>query len=305
MEIKDMQAFFAVVEEGNISHAALRLDVAQPALSRQMKRLEEGLGVQLFERGSRRIRLTEAGSLLYSRVERILGMVDGTVREITEIGSGLAGTIRLGTVTSSGALLLPDLMREFHRRVPQVTFQLWEAEGTRVLEMLDSRIIEIGLTRTQVDASFYESLTLTNEPLVMVMNRRHLCGASPEEVRLAELRAAPIILPLRWKRVFLTHCQRAGFTPGVICESDSIVQNVLAVRAGLGCALLPLSVRSLLPDDGQIVIKKLVEPEILTHTVMSWLKNHTLSAAASHFVDLFREMFAPEESRGKEEKTSE
>ena len=106
MEIKDMRAFYAIVEEGNISHAAQRLDIAQPALSRQMKRLETSLGVQLFERGSRRIRLTDAGRVLYSRVEHILGMVDGTVREITEIGSGIAGSIQLGTITTSGALLL-------------------------------------------------------------------------------------------------------------------------------------------------------------------------------------------------------
>ena len=107
MEIKDMRAFYAIVEEGNISHAAQRLDIAQPALSRQMKRLETSLGVQLFERGSRRIRLTDAGRVLYSRVEHILGMVDGTVREITEIGSGIAGSIQLGTITTSGALPLP------------------------------------------------------------------------------------------------------------------------------------------------------------------------------------------------------
>ena len=129
MEIKDMRAFYAIVEEGNISHAAQRLDIAQPALSRQMKRLESSLGVQLFERGSRRIRLTDAGRVLYSRVEHILGMVDGTVREITEIGSGVAGSIQLGTITTSGALLLPELITEFHRRYPQVTYQIWEAEG--------------------------------------------------------------------------------------------------------------------------------------------------------------------------------
>lgn len=297
MEIKDMQAFYAVVEEGNISHAAMRLDMAQPALSRQMKRLEDNLGVQLFERGSRRIRLTEPGRLLYSRVEHILSMVDSTVQEIMEIGSGVAGTLRLGTVTSSGALLLPELMREFHRRVPQVTFQIWEAEGTRVLEMLDHRVIEIGITRTQVDANLYESLMLTNEPLVIVMNRDQLCGESADEVRISELRSQPIILPLRWKGAFLTQCKQEGFMPDVICESDSIVQNVLAVRAGLGCALLPHSARSLLTDDGQLVLKKLVEPEIMTHTVMSWLRNHPLSAGASRFVALFREMFLPAEER--------
>ena len=163
MEIKDMQAFYAVVEEGNISHAALRLDIAQPALSRQMKRLESSLGVKLFERGSRRIRLTEAGQLLYSRVEHILGMVDGTVREITEIGTGVAGSIRIGTIVSSGAQFLPQIMRSFHARYPQVIFQIWEGEGTRVFELLDSRAIEIGVTRTQADANLYDSIILSND----------------------------------------------------------------------------------------------------------------------------------------------
>ena len=170
MEIKDMRAFYAIVEEGNISHAAQRLDIAQPALSRQMKRLETSLGVQLFERGSRRIRLTDAGRVMYSRVEHILGMVDGTVREITEIGSGVAGSIRLGTITTSGAMLLPELISEFHSRYPNVTYQIWEAEGARILELLDNRVIEIGITRTQVDSKVYESIVLPNEPLVLIMN---------------------------------------------------------------------------------------------------------------------------------------
>lgn len=292
MEIKDMQAFYTVVEEGNISHAAIRLAIAQPALSRQMKRLESSLGVQLFERGSRRIRLTEAGRLLHTRVERILGMVDGTVREITEIGTGVAGALRLGTITSSGALVLPCLMREFHRRYPMVKFQIWEGEGTRILEMLDSHGIEIGITRAQVDAALYESVVLANEPLVLMMNRQTgIAGAAEDTVRIAELAGRPIIVPLRWKAVFEEHCRQAGFTPHFISESDSVVQDVLSVRAGLGMALLPLSAKSLVADDGALVIKKLVEPEILTHTVVSWLKGRTLSASAQHFVTLLKEMY--------------
>jgi len=184
--IKDMRAFFAIVEEGNISHAAQRLGVAQPALSRQMKHLEENLHVKLFERGSRRIRLTEAGQVLYNRVESILGMVDGTVREITEIGSGTKGTVRIGTITSSGAMILPDLIAQFRKIYPDVTFEIWEAEGARILELLDSRIIEIAITRTQVDNLNYELLVLPNEPLVMVMNSQNVCGKG-DTIRLAEL----------------------------------------------------------------------------------------------------------------------
>ena len=292
MEIKDMQAFYAVVEEGNISHAAIRLGVAQPALSRQMKRFEEQLGATLFERGSRRIRLTEAGHILFKRVGHILGMVDGAVREITELGAGLTGTLRIGTITSSGALVLPRVIREFHRLYPRVTFQLWEGEGTRVLSLLDSRGIEIAVTRTQVDSENYESMILSNEPLVMVMNRSScICGQEPDTVKTSELRDQPVIVPLRWKATFEAQCRQAGFEPNIICESDSIVQDVLNVRTGLGMALVPASAKSLITDDGELAVKKLTEPEILTHTVVSWLKGRALSSNAAHFLALLRDIY--------------
>lgn len=302
MEIKDMRAFYAIVEEGNISHAAQRLDIAQPALSRQMKRLETSLGVQLFERGSRRIRLTDAGRVLYSRVEHILGMVDGTVREITEIGSGIAGSIQLGTITTSGALLLPELISEFHRRYPQVTYQIWEGEGARILELLDNRVIEIAITRTQVDSKVYESIVLPNEPLVVVMNKDQVIGASDSEVRMEELRDMPIIIPLRWQSLFIANCRKLGFDPHILCVSDSIVQDLLLVKRGMGAAILPVSSRTLLTD-GNLHYKKLVSPEMSTHTVIAWLKNRTLSSSSEHFIKLFREMFLGERAQQGDEET--
>ncbi|MBO5650562.1 MAG: LysR family transcriptional regulator [Selenomonas sp.] len=293
MDIKDMRAFYAIVEEGNISHAAQRLDIAQPALSRQMKRLETSLGVQLFERGSRRIRLTDAGRVMYTRVEHILGMVDGTVREITEIGSGIAGSIRLGTITTSGALLLPELISEFHSRYPNVTYQIWEAEGARILELLDNRVIEIGITRTQVDSKVYESIVLPNEPLVLIMNKEQEIGAASDKVELKELKDQPIIIPLRWQSVFIANCRKLGFEPNIICVSDSIVQDLLLAKMGMGMALLPVSSKTLLTD-GNLIYKKLIEPEMSTHTVIAWLKNRTLSSSSEHLIRLFREMFLGE-----------
>ena len=293
MDIKDMRAFYAIVEEGNISHAAQRLDIAQPALSRQMKRLETSLGVQLFERGSRRIRLTDAGRVMYTRVEHILGMVDGTVREITEIGSGIAGSIRLGTITTSGALLLPELISEFHSRYPNVTYQIWEAEGARILELLDNRVIEIGITRTQVNSKVYESIVLPNEPLVLIMNKEQEIGAASDKVELKELKDQPIIIPLRWQSVFIANCRKLGFEPNIVCVSDSIVQDLLLAKMGMGMALLPVSSKTLLTD-GNLIYKKLIEPEMSTHTVIAWLKNRTLSSSSEHLIRLFREMFLGE-----------
>ncbi len=288
--IKDMRAFFAIVEEGNISHAAQRLGIAQPALSRQMKHLEENLHVKLFERGSRRIRLTEAGQVLYNRVEGILGMVDGTVREITEIGSGTKGTIRIGTITTSGAMILPDLIAEFRKIYPEVIFEIWEAEGARILELLDSRLIEIAITRTQVDNLAYELLVLPNEPLVMVMNSQNVCGAADDTIRLAELENQQLIIPLRWKSNFIAACKKLDFNPKIICVSDSIVQDLLMVKMNLGMAMIPVSSKRLLTD-GDLIYKRIVEPEMTTHTVIAWRKNQTLSTACKNFVELFKRMF--------------
>ncbi len=288
--IKDMRAFFAIVEEGNISHAAQRLDVAQPALSRQMKRLEEKLNVKLFERGSRRIRLTDAGRVLYGRVENILGMVDGTVREITEIGTGAKGSIRIGTITTSGAMILPDLISEFHKIYPNITFEIWEAEGARILELLDSHLIEIAITRTQVDNLAYELLVLPNEPLVIVMNKNNPCGEDEHFIKLEELKNQSIIIPLRWKSIFETNCKKIGFEPEIICVSDSVVQDLMMVKKNLGVALIPISSRELLTD-GNLVYKQIIEPEMKTHTVISWLKNQTLSTACTHFIDMFKKMY--------------
>lgn len=288
--IKDMRAFFAIVEEGNISHAAQRLGVAQPALSRQMKKLEEKLNVKLFERGSRRIRLTDAGRVLYGRVENILGMVDGTVREITEIGTGSKGSIRIGTITTSGAMILPDLISEFRKKYPNVTFEIWEAEGARVLELLDNRLVEIAITRTQVDNLAYELLVLPNEPLVMVMNKKSECGRKKDVVELNELKNQNFIVPLRWKTTFETNCKKLNFEPKIICVSDSIVQDLLMVKMNLGVAMIPISSSKLLTD-GDLIYKRLIKPEINTHTVVSWLKNQTLSTACKNFVDMFKNMF--------------
>ena len=288
--LKDMRAFFAIVEEGNISHAAQRLGIAQPALSRQMKRLEEKLDIKLFERGSRRIRLTEAGRLLYDRVENIIGMVDGTVREITEIGTGAKGSIRIGTITTSGAMILPELISEYHKAYPNITFEIWEAEGARILELLDSHLIEIAITRTQVDNQSYELLILPNEPLVMVMNKNFAFGASEDTVSFAELKDHPLIIPLRWKSIFETNCLNAGVYPKIFCVSDSIVQGLLMAKMNLGAAMIPISSKQLLTD-GDLIYKRLVNPEMTTHTVLSWLKNQTLSTACKNFLDMFRKKF--------------
>ena len=286
-----MRAFYAVVEEGNISHAALQLGVAQSALSRQMKRLEEFLGVRLFERGSRLIRLTEAGRDFYSRVENILGLFDHAVAETREIGEGAAGSVRLGTITTSGVMILPRLMAEFHQKYPNVQFELWEADGGRIMELLDNRVIEIAITRTQVDNEFYDSFVLPNEPLTIVMRSDdRLTENNDETLPLEKLKDVPLIIPLRWQNTLKEICKKIGFTPNIVCVSRTSAMDLLFVKRGLGAAILPASATAEF-SDGSLVAKKLVEPQISTHTVIAWLKNQPLSGSSRNLLNFFREMF--------------
>ncbi|CVK20096.1 LysR family transcriptional regulator [Sporomusa sphaeroides] len=290
MDIRDMRNFYAIVEAGNISNAAKRLNIAQPPLSKQMKQLEEQLGVQLFERGSRRIRLTEAGQLLRERAEQILGLVDGTVKEITELNSNLAGTLSIGTVTTSGATLLPNLLSRFHDLYPDVTFQLWEGDGYRILELLDNRVIEIGIIRAPFDSEIYESITLPDEPLMIAMKRDGCqCGEDPEVIRLAELAGQPLIIPRRWQAMVEEWCEKAGFAPNIVCLCDGILLNILWVKLGIGMALVPKSTE-VLSSDAELIYKTIVEPSVSTQTVIVWVRNRNLSASSRHFLALLQDL---------------
>ncbi|SFM18948.1 LysR family transcriptional regulator [Pelosinus propionicus] len=289
MDIREMKYFYAIAEEGNISNASKRLNIAQPALSRQMKQLEDKLGVQLFERGSRRIKLTEAGLLMRERVEQILDLVEGTMNEITELHSGAAGTISIGTVTTSGAILLPNLIDQFHKLYPNVTFQLWEGDGFRILELLDKGIIEVGIIRAPFDSAIYESITLPDEPLVIAMKRDSGSGEDSENIRLSELNHQPLIIPIRWKSMFVEWCAKAGFKPNIVCLCDGIIMNILWAKMEIGMALVPKSAEGLIADSA-LTYKTIVEPTVSTQTIIVWLRNRRLSASSKHFIDLLRDL---------------
>ena len=190
-------------------------------------------------------------------------------------------------------MILPELISDFHKIYPNVTFEIWEAEGARIIELLDSHLIEIAITRTQVDNMAYELLVLPHEPLVMVMNKKNSCGRKSDRVKFKELRGQNLIIPSRWKSIFENNCRKVGFEPNILCVSDSVVQDLLLVKMNLGIAMIPVSSQKLLTD-GDLIYKRLVEPEMTTHTIMAWLKNQTLSTACKNFVDMFKEKFLAE-----------
>lgn len=151
MDIRQLRYFITIAEEGNITKAARRLHIAQPPLSQQLKLLEEELGVKLVERGSRQIQLTDAGKILRHRAEQVVELVDSTIKELKDFNEGLQGTLSVGTVPSSGSTLLPERIYNFHENYPGVSFQIWEGDTYRILDLLNNGVIEIGIVRTPIN----------------------------------------------------------------------------------------------------------------------------------------------------------
>jgi LysR family transcriptional regulator, salicylic acid-responsive activator of bsdBCD len=290
MDIRQLKYFMAIVEEGQISRAAKRLHMAQPPLSLQLKMLEENLGVQLIERNTKSLRLTEAGHALYQRAEQIVGLVDSTTKEIREFDQGLRGTLGIGSPPGIGHLYMPSRIADFHAQYPDVTFRWREGNTYRVLELLNSHVIEVGIVRLPIDENAYEWKPLVIEPWVAVL-RRSPDQARPSSVTLPELAQEPLLMMQRQQGIFShdmvwDELRAADVEPTVFCESDNVMALLMLVELGLGAAIVPRSAAMLKPSE-TLHIAEIRGCKLESAVAITWLKGQRLSAAAKQFLEMF------------------
>ena len=169
MDLKQLRYFMAIVEERQITAAARRLHMAQPPLSNQMKMLEDEIGLQLFRRGPHHIELTEAGELLAARAAQLLDMAAMTKRELQDLKQGLCGTLAIGTVSSSGNLLMHEGMQAFRAKFPRVHFEIHDGNTYQLIDMLEKRLIEIAIVRTPFNAARFNCKYRQPEPMIAAM----------------------------------------------------------------------------------------------------------------------------------------
>lgn len=290
MDIRQLKYFMAIVEEGQISRAARRLHMAQPPLSLQLKTLEEELGVQLIERNTKSLRLTEAGHALYQRAEQIVGLVESTTKEIREFDQGLRGTLAIGSPPGIGHLYMPPRIAEFNAQFPEVNFQWREGNTYRVLELLNSHVIEVGIVRLPIDENSYEWTPLVTEPWVAVTRR--LAGqARPPSITLPELAREPLLMMQRQQGIFShdmvwDELRAADVTPTVFCESDNVLALLALVQLGLGAAIVPRSAAALRSNE-DLHVMEITGCKLESAVAITWLRGQRLSAAAKQFLAMF------------------
>ena len=247
MEIRHLRYFCVLAEQLHFTKAALLLNIAQPALSHQIKQLEEELGTRLVERTNRRVRLTAAGELFLARAVRILEQVDQAVLETTRVGQGEAGNLVIGVVSTAVCSVLPELLRRLRREAPRISVDIREMEPAEQVEALRRESIDIGLLFLSIQDPEFDSVLVSKERLIMALPTGH-AAATVEKVRLSNLEAETFLIPRRqpvagFHEVVLDTL-RAGGIPSPRLQPTRLLQTAVFLVAGrLGIALVPESFR--------------------------------------------------------------
>ena len=286
MDLKQLKYFLTIAEEGQITSAAKRLHIAQPPLSQQLKNLENELGIELIKRGSRHIELTDAGKILRDRASQILNLSDSTVNEILDLKKGFSGTLKIGTVSSSGTILLNSRMNEFVLKYPDVKFELYEGNTFKVLDLLDEGIIEIGIVRTPFNNSSYNCIYAEKEPMIAIMNKKYDWNESKNVVSIKELKNKPLILYRRFEQLIKDCCIKENFEPNIFCKNDDARTTILWANAGFGIGILPKSAYNL-ASNNNLIYKEIQNTKLTTQISAIYKKNRYLSTVAQNFINEF------------------
>ena len=285
MDIRTMQYYLAVVREGTISAAAEALHVAQPSLSRQMKELEQELGVSLFERGNRRITLTEEGVVLRKRAEEMVRLMQLTQEEITQIKNHVSGSVRIGAGESNAFHFLSRTAGEIAAKHPDIRFYITSGDTQDLTDELNDGLIDFALIFTQVDHTLYQSVTLPVSDRFGVLMPKNHALSQKENVRIRDLRGYPVILSRAHADAV---CGMKDFSGLRVAATYNLIYNAsLLVEDGVGLAV---GFDGLINCSGNSALTFLpLLPELKATGNLIWKKYQTLSAAAQLFVDRLRE----------------
>jgi DNA-binding transcriptional LysR family regulator len=293
MELRQLRYLVALAQELNFTRAAAAEHIAQPALSQQIRRLEEELGIALVERTTRRVSLTEAGQLLVVRARRILAELDSARSEMEGLRGIDRGHVTIGAIHTMGPIDLSLVLAEFHGRYPQVALSVREHTSEECAELLLIDEVDLAFLSVteRVESHELGLHQLISEELMVLMPSEHPL-AGRDEVRMAELAHEQFIsfrVGARLRELLFSAGRDAQFEPRVTLESNESYRIRTFVSRGLGVAILPQS--DAVGQGADVAIARLVAPALRRDITLAWRAGRRHSPAAHAFMELAREMF--------------
>ncbi len=294
MELRYLRYFVAVAQELHFGRAAQRVGIVQPALSQQIKALEEELGTPLLRRNKRRVELTPAGRVFLGEARKTLAQAEQAVQAARQAGRGETGHLAIGFVSSAAYGQLINAFRVMRTRFPGVTLSLQDLTSEEQVGDLQAQRLDVGLVRPPVqNAEALAMRILWREPLMVALSQRHRL-AREKAIPLAALKDEPFLqVPRELAPGFydqiLQHCARAGFVPVVFQEARTFQTIINLIAAGMGLALVPESLREL--RHRGVVYRPLKAPAPTSELAALWRREDT-SPVLQHFLEILWQIAA-------------
>ena len=290
MELRHLKYFVAVAEELHFGRAAAKVQITQPVISDQIRRLEQELGVKLFFRTKRTVQLTEPGKIFFEEVKEILQRVEKAVSAVQKADRGELGSLIIGYTGPALYTLLPKIIRTFREYYPQVELILKEICTHEQVEALQSGDIEVGFLHPPIEADF-EFISIMTEKMVLALPEDHPL-ATLTQVPISKLSDQPFILfprkvgPHLYNRI-LSICQQAGFSPKVVQEVTPQPTIIGLVAAGIGVSFVSDSLQNL--NRPGVVYRKLDVPTPELELVAAW-KSEKISPVLQKFLQVVQHL---------------
>jgi LysR family hydrogen peroxide-inducible transcriptional activator len=241
MELHQLRYFCAIAETGSFSRAAEQCHVAQPSLSQQILKLEDELGVRLFDRLGRSVRLTEVGKTFLPRARAVLRELEAARGDVVERKDSIAGPVTVGAIPTVAPYLLPSILTAFSKKFPQAQLTVIEEITPVLLDRLRASTVDVAILALPIRGHEFDSFPLLTEPLFAVLPKKHPL-AHRRSISLKDVRKEPFLL-LRDGHCFrenaVAACDRARVHPQVIFESGQFSSLLGMVGAGMGVSLIP------------------------------------------------------------------
>jgi DNA-binding transcriptional LysR family regulator len=288
LELSELRAFLVLADHLHFSHAADALHVSQPALTKQMQRLEAKVSGRLLVRGYRKVALTPAGEILRDRARRLLREAEVAEQMARLAVNGKAGVLRIGFGIGSLAAGLPGILMRFRQQFPEVQVSMRDMSTPDQIEALHQDDIDVGFVRLPVESAELVTVPVLEEMLVAAIPR----GMSYRK-GLSDLRNEPFVVISRSGSVsFFDHlvqtCRAAGFSPRIVQEVNELLTVLFLVQAGAGVSLVPSSASRMRVPNVRLLDTHL--PEAQWKIGLTWRKRDQADPLVRNFVSLARRL---------------
>jgi DNA-binding transcriptional LysR family regulator len=303
LNLRQVRAFVSVAQLKSFTRAADLLHVSQPALTVQIRKLEDALKHRLLDRNSRSVELTRIGRELLPLLQRTIQDVDAIVADTHAQSAGHLGTVRIASLPSFAASVLPEAIIACRKRNPGLGFVVRDAVASQVMRLVRSEEVDLGITGGAVTDHEFETLHEVNDRLCLVYPVAHPV-AQRRSIKVKDIIELPLVLtdPATSVRALVDAAFHAlGRVPLMACETTYMMTAVAMVRAGLGVTILPASAREIRAERG-LTSRPIDEPAFVRVVSVVRKKNRTLPPAALAFLPVciasMSERSAPRDSIG-------